>query len=69
MEVMRMENLKISVQLNMEMENLIIMQELSNVCTELSLSPEQFILYSLEKLLHDIQFVRKLRLANKDLNS
>jgi hypothetical protein len=55
-------DLKATVSMNIEITNQEILSKIDTICTELSLSLDQFIIYSIDKLLYDIQFVHNLRL-------
>lgn len=56
-----MENIEAKIILNIEIENIDLISQLNIVSQELSKSLEELIVYSLEKLLYDIKFVRELR--------
>ncbi len=47
--------------LNVEINDVDLISKLNIFSQELSISLEDIILYSLEKLIYDIEFVRKLR--------
>lgn len=51
--------------LNIEIKNPDLISELNFITMELSLTFDEFILYSLNKLISDIKFVRDLRKVNK----
>lgn len=61
-----MKDLNSSITINVDITNTELMSEINTVCTELSLSLDQFITYSINKLLYDIKLVRSLRFTDKD---
>lgn len=61
-----MKDLNSSITINVDITNTELMSEINTVCTELLLSLDQFITYSINKLLYDIKFVRSLRFTDKD---
>lgn len=56
-----MKSLKANITLDIEISNLELMSKLNILCTEYSISLEDFITASINKLLYDIEFSRKLR--------
>jgi hypothetical protein len=61
-----MEDLKTNITLNIEFKNTELLSQINTISMELSMTTEQFILSGINKLLHDIQFVRDLRNLNKN---
>lgn len=62
-----MKDLNSSVTINVDITNTELLSEINTVCTELSLSLDQFITYSINKLLYDIKLVRSLRVIDKNI--
>ena len=60
-----MNDIKSNLILNIEINNPELISRIDEVSTELSLTLEQFIAYSIDKLLSDIKYVRNLRVINK----
>lgn len=56
-----MKDLKTTITLNIEINNQELLSRIDTICIELSISLEEFILYSIDKLLYDIKFVHNLR--------
>lgn len=56
-----MKNLKANITLNIEISDPQLMSKLNILCTEYSISLEDFITSSINKLIYDIEFLRKLR--------
>lgn len=51
--------------LNINIADNDFLSELTTISMEFSLSLEDFILYSIEKTIYDIRFIRKMRTVNK----
>lgn len=63
-----MNDIKTSVTINITIDNIDLISEVNTICNELSLSLEQFISYSINKLIYDIHFVHDIRnIENKEL--
>ncbi|MFL0250132.1 hypothetical protein ACJDT4_06830 [Clostridium neuense] len=63
-----MNDIKTSVTINITINNIELISEVNTICNELSLSLEQFISYSVNKLIYDIHFVHDIRnIQNKGL--
>lgn len=63
-----MNDIKTSVTINITINNIELISEVNTICNELSLSLEQFISYSINKLIYDIHFVHYIRnIENKEL--
>lgn len=60
-----MNDVKVKLIINVELTNLDVIARIEKICTELSQTPEEFISNAINKLLHDIQFVRDLRNYSK----
>lgn len=56
-----MNDIKTSVTINITIDNIELISEINTICNELSLSLEQFISYSVNKLIYDIYFVHNIR--------
>ncbi|URZ14154.1 hypothetical protein CLFE_001390 [Clostridium felsineum DSM 794] len=56
-----MNDIKTSVTINITINNIELISEVTTICNELSLSLEQFISYSVNKLIYDIHFVHNIR--------
>jgi hypothetical protein len=56
-----MKSLKANITLNIELSDSELMSKLNILCMEYSISLEDFITASINKLLYDIEFSRKLR--------
>ena len=56
-----MKDVNTKIILNVELENLELVAKLNIFSQELSLSIDELVLYSIEKLVNDIEYVRKLR--------
>lgn len=56
-----MKSMNAQLILNVEINDVDLISKLNIFSQELSISLEDIILYSLEKLIYDIEFVRKLR--------
>ena len=56
-----MKSMNTQLILNIEINDIDLISKLNNFSQELSISLEEIILYSLEKLIYDIEYVRKLR--------
>lgn len=55
-----MDNINSKLILNIEIKNPELLSELHIISMELSLSLDEFILYSIEKMIYDIKFLRRL---------
>ncbi|MCD2346855.1 hypothetical protein [Clostridium guangxiense] len=63
-----MNDIKTSITINITIDNIELISEVNTICDELSLSLEQFISYSINKLIYDIRFVHAIRnIENKEL--
>lgn len=56
--------IKSSIIINIEITDKELLSKIDTVCTELSLSLDQFMLYAINKLLYDIKLVHSLRSIN-----
>lgn len=56
-----MDNIKSKVELSIEINDLELIGELNILLQELSMELDELILYSIQKLIYDIKFVRNLR--------
>lgn len=61
-----MEDLKTSINLNIQFKNTDLLSQINTISMELSMTTEQFILSAINKLLYDIRFIRDLRTINKN---
>lgn len=57
--------IKSSITINIEMDDNELLSKIDNICNELSLSLDQFILSAINKMIYDVEFVHKLRKINK----
>lgn len=56
-----MNDINTKIILNLEIENLDFISKINILSQELSLSLEELILYSIEKIIVDIEYIRKMR--------
>lgn len=56
-----MKDLNSSANIKVDITNTELMLEINSICIELSLSLDQFITYAINKLLHDIKFIRDIK--------
>lgn len=56
-----MNDIKASIILKVEITNTEVYSKIGTVCTELALTLDEFMLYSINKLLYDIEFVHNIR--------
>lgn len=56
-----MNNIKSKVELSIEINDLELIGELNILLQELSMELDELILYSIQKLIYDIKFIRNLR--------
>ena len=61
-----MKDLRTKITLNIELENCDLLSEINTISAELSLSLDQLVLFSINKLLSDIKFVNQLRFATNE---
>lgn len=52
------------VEINIEISDTDLLSELTNLSMELGLSLDEFIMYSMEKVIYDIKLIRKMRTTN-----
>lgn len=57
-------DLEVTTTIKLEFKNFEIVSKVENICTELSITPEEFIIKAISKLLKDVHFVRELRNYN-----
>ncbi|GLC29651.1 hypothetical protein [Clostridium omnivorum] len=60
-----MNDIKVKLIINVELTDFDVIARIENICTELLITPEEFIPNAINKLLHKIQFVRDLRNYSK----
>lgn len=63
-----MQNINSKLILNIEIKDSDLLTELTTISMELSISLDQLILYSIEKMLYDINYVRKIRTLSNSLS-
>ena len=56
-----MSDISAKIILNIEINNSSLLNKVTNLADELSLSMDEFVLYSINKLIYDIEYTRKLR--------
>jgi hypothetical protein len=56
-----MSDITTKIILNIEINNSSLLNKVTNLADELSLSMDEFVLYSIKKLVYDIEYTRKLR--------
>ncbi|WP_160690092.1 hypothetical protein [Clostridium sp. C2-6-12] len=56
-----MSDINTKIILNIEINDSILLNKVTNLVDELSLSMDEFVLYSTNKLIYDIECTRKLR--------
>jgi hypothetical protein len=63
-----MQNINSKLILNIEIKDSDLLTELTTISMELSISLDQLILYSIEKMLYDINYVRKIRALSNSIS-
>ena len=53
--------IKTSITINIVITDTELIAKIEVICTELSISLDQFMLFAINKLIYDIQFIRNLR--------
>lgn len=56
-----MKEIETKIILNVEVKDIELVNNLTIITQELSLSMDEFVLYAIEKMLDDIKFIRNLR--------
>lgn len=58
------EKINRKIELNIEIKDPDLLSDLTILSMELGLSLDRFILFSIEKIIYDINFIRKMRTTN-----
>lgn len=61
--------LVLTTNMNLEFKNLEIISRVESMCVKLSITPEDFIVKAINKLLNDLEFVHNLRNYNEKKSS
>lgn len=61
--------LVLTTNMNLEFKNLETISRVESMCVKLSITPEEFIVKAIKKLLSDLEFVHELRNYNEKKSS